>query len=75
MQLDSNFTKISATEQTEVVQELTVVSPRIEHRWWVAELDGISMKGEHVYMERTGGTPDAAIKNLFEAMTEQEITL
>lgn len=75
MQLDSNFTKISVEEHAEVVMEMAMATPEIQHRYWTAELDGLSVKGERVQMQRFGTSPDDAIKNLFEAMSEVGVTL
>lgn len=43
--------------------------------YWIAELDGVSEGGESVRMARNGKTPDAALDNLFDGMTEARITL
>ena len=75
MQLDSNFTKITCEEVTREEREITSLYGRIIPSYWNAELEGISMKGEHIQMERYGKTPDEAIKNLFAAMSEADVTL
>lgn len=75
MQLDSNFTKITCEEVTREEREITSLYARIIPSCWNAELEGISMKGEHVTMCRIGQTPDEAIKNLFAAMSEADVSL
>lgn len=74
MMLDREQTKINIEEQ--VVYEQTWTDRHTETSvMWQANLDGESIDGEAVRMSRSGGTPDEALKNLFEAMTKAQVTL
>lgn len=73
MQLDSNFTKITATEQRVDNEQYSGTTSHTVN--WMAELDGISMDGHHIQMERYGNTPTLAIRALFDAMHAADVTL
>lgn len=75
MQLDMSRSKITVEEQRVESFDLMNATPETATRYWTASLDGTSTQDETVRMERNGDTPDAAIKALFDAMTEAVITL
>lgn len=75
MKLDMDRSRFSIEEQ--VIEEVNLIAgpPRQTGTYWIAELDGVSEGGESVRMTRNGKTPDAALDNLFDGMTEARITL
>lgn len=74
MKLQADLTSITVEEQA--VRDMTLTDPYQEKSVeWIADLDGQTEDGMSVRMSRSAGKPDEAIKALFEAMTEAEITL
>lgn len=75
MQLDIEKTQIDVEEQTVYDSVLTDTEPRAVSNTFVATLEGESIEGHTIHMKREATSPDAAIKALFEAMTEAGVTL
>lgn len=74
MQLDIEKTKIDVTEEVEYEVSLTTAFPT-SRKYFTATVVGTSVEGHGFEMERTADTPDAAIKALFDSMTEVGVTL
>lgn len=75
MKLDKGQTKITIEEQVVEDISLTQAAPLIMSRYWSADLDGESESGETVRMSRQGKSPDDALRVLFEAMGNADVTL
>lgn len=75
MQLDIEKTKIDVTEELVYENSYSEAALKPIATVYNAELDGKSTEGHHISMTRQATTPDAAIKALFEAMTEVGVTL
>lgn len=75
MQLDKERTRIYVEEQLIEAQTLWVAAPVEVSCYHQATLDGVSVGGHEIVMSRNGATPDEALKNLFEAMSDAEVTL
>ena len=75
MRLNTDYTHISVEETVTETTMLTDPWRTVESRGFTAHLDGESTDGHHIEMSREGKTPDDALKNLFEAMSEADVTL
>lgn len=75
MKLDKDQTKITLEEQIVEDISLTHAAPYTMSRYWSADLDGESESGETVRMSRSGESPDDALRILFEAMGDADVTL
>lgn len=75
MQLSKEATQILLEERVEHVDILTEASPVELSVSWTAELQAEEVGGAAVQMRRSGRTPDAALKSLFEGMHEAGIAL
>lgn len=75
MQLDIEKTKISVVEDLVYQNSYAAVGTTPIATVYTAEVNGESVEGHTITMSREGSSPDAAIKALFEAMTEAGVTL
>lgn len=75
MKLDRDQTKITIEEQTVEDIRFVQATPLAMSRYWSADLDGESESGETVRMSRRGKSPDDALRILFEAMSDADVTL
>lgn len=75
MQLDIEQTKIDVTEELVYESEHGVTVPQAIATVYIAELNGTSVEGHTITMQRQATSPDAAIKALFEGMTAAGVSL
>lgn len=75
MQLDIEETRIDVVESVVYNTATAYAEPVATSVVFVATLEGTSTEGHTIHMNREASSPDAAIRALFEAMTEAGVTL